>query len=259
VGWLVDSQNGDGGFGVARSSASDSDMTGAALQALATVGRRNSAASRRAVDWLTRNQNDDGGFGQFRGRPSNAQSTSYAVQGLLAARAGGGTVSRARAYLVRLQRRDGSVGYSSASAQTPVWVTAQALMALEGKALPLATVPRSKRARASASATGGSGGASAKGGGGKSGGSKPGASGAEAAEAGGVGGATALGESGALPPAGVEPEGTTAEALAAGTSRTAATRAEEVPVWAGVLAALLLVGLLWALHAFVLPRRADVG
>ena len=39
VRWLVDSQNGDGGFGVARASSSDSDMTGAALQALATVGR----------------------------------------------------------------------------------------------------------------------------------------------------------------------------------------------------------------------------
>ena len=36
VRWLVASQNGDGGFGVARASSSDSDMTGAALQALAT-------------------------------------------------------------------------------------------------------------------------------------------------------------------------------------------------------------------------------
>ena len=65
-------------------------MTGAALQALATVGRAHGGAAQRAVSWLRANQNDDGGFGQFKGRDSNAQSTSYAVQGLLAAGGGGG-------------------------------------------------------------------------------------------------------------------------------------------------------------------------
>ena len=45
VRWLVGSQNGDGGFGVARASSSDSDMTGAALQALATVGRAHGGAA----------------------------------------------------------------------------------------------------------------------------------------------------------------------------------------------------------------------
>ena len=97
--------------------------------------RARRAAAQRPASWLRANQNDDGGFGQFKGRDSNAQSTSYAVQGLLAAGARrGATVSRARAYLVRLQRSDGSVAYSSSSAQTPVWVTAQALMALNGQA-----------------------------------------------------------------------------------------------------------------------------
>jgi energy-coupling factor transport system substrate-specific component len=147
VAWLVRAQNDDGGFGVAPDSASDSDMTGAALQALAAVGRARSSAARRAVAWLRSNQNDDGGFGQFRGRSSNAQSTSYAIQGLLAAGARGGGVSRALGYLRGLQRRDGSVAYSSSSGQTPVWVTAQALMAFERKPLPLASVPRRERRR----------------------------------------------------------------------------------------------------------------
>jgi Squalene-hopene cyclase C-terminal domain len=120
-------------------------MTGAALQALAVVGRRNTPVTRRAVAWLRANQNDDGGFGQFRGRSSNAQSTAYAVQGLVAAGAGGATLTRALAYLRGLQRGDGSVRYSSSSAQTPVWVTAQALMALERKPLPIAAVARVKR------------------------------------------------------------------------------------------------------------------
>jgi len=154
ISWLVSAQNADGGFGVAPSSASDSDMTGATLQALVAVRRVGGAAARRAAGWLRANQNDDGGFGQFRGRSSNAQSTSYAVQGLVAARAGGAVVRRALAYLRGLQRADGSVAYSSSSRQTPVWVTAQALMAFERAPLPLATLARRpRRPRASQTRT----------------------------------------------------------------------------------------------------------
>jgi energy-coupling factor transport system substrate-specific component len=142
VAWLVSAQNADGGFGVAPASTSDSDMTGAALQALAVVGRKSVGVAQRAVAWLRANQNDDGGFGQFRGRDSNAQSTAYAVQGLVAVGAGGATLKRALAYLRGLQRSNGSVSYSATSNQTPVWVTAQALMALERKALPIAAVAR---------------------------------------------------------------------------------------------------------------------
>jgi prenyltransferase beta subunit/uncharacterized membrane protein len=152
VRWLVGAQNDDGGFGLARGSVSDSDMTGATLQALAVVGRARSGAARRAAAWLRANQNDDGGFGQFRGRSSNAQSTSYAVQGLLAVGAEAPVVARGLAYLRGLQRADGSIAYSSSSAQTPVWVTAQALMALEREPLPVAAVPRPERRRAQASA-----------------------------------------------------------------------------------------------------------
>ncbi|MET0972484.1 MAG: prenyltransferase/squalene oxidase repeat-containing protein [Thermoleophilaceae bacterium] len=145
VRWLLGSQNADGGFGVARSSASDSDMTGAALQALAVVGRSGSPAARRAVAYLREDQGSDGGFGQMAGRSSNAQSTAYAVQGLLAVRASAAPVSRALAYLTRQQRRDGSIAYSSTSSQTPVWVTAQALAALRREPLPIAAVPRAPR------------------------------------------------------------------------------------------------------------------
>ena len=147
VAWLVSAQNADGGFGVAPASSSDSDMTGAALQALAVVGRRSVGVAQRAVAWLRANQNDDGGFGQFRGRDSNAQSTAYAVQGLVAVGAGGATLKRALAYLRGLQRANGSVSYSSNSNQTPVWVTAQALMALERAPLPIAAVPRAPQPR----------------------------------------------------------------------------------------------------------------
>jgi hypothetical protein len=256
VEWLVSSQNADGGFGVSRSSASDSDMTGAALQALASVGRGRGRAAQRAAEWLRLNQNDDGGFGQFKGRESNAQSTSYAVQGLLAVGGGGEAVSRARAYLLRLQRRDGSVAYSSTSSQTPVWVTAQALMALEGKSLPLAAVPRkTSRARASAAASdGGGGGASPSGGGGgKAGGSKQGAGGSAAAGgepgSGAVGGVTAGSEPGAS-----EPEGGSAIGVDSA-PKSGAAEVKPVPVWAALLALAGVLALLWGLHRYVLPGR----
>jgi hypothetical protein len=154
--WLVASQNEDGGFGVARSSSSDTDMTGAALQALAVAGRAKTGAARRAVGYLRSSQAANGGIAQMTGRTPNAQSTAYAVQGLLAVGAGGPVVSRALAYLTRLQRSDGSIAYSATSSQTPVWVTGQALAALERAPLPIAPVaraaPRKHKPKAAATA-----------------------------------------------------------------------------------------------------------
>jgi Squalene-hopene cyclase C-terminal domain/Prenyltransferase and squalene oxidase repeat len=256
--WLVSSQNADGGFGVSRSSASDSDMTGAALQALASVGRGRGRAAQRAVEWLRLNQNDDGGYGQFKGRDSNAQSTSYAVQGLVAAGSGGDPASFARTYLIRLQRRDGSIAYSSTSSSTPVWVTAQALMALKGKPLPLAAVPRKPaRARASAASDGDGGGASASGGGGgKGGGSKQGAAaGSGAATAGGEPGAGAVGGATAgADPATTAPQSGSAPGVASA-PKSGAAEVKPVPLWAALLALAGVLGLLWGLHRFVLPGR----
>ena len=145
VAWLTGSQNSDGGFGVARSTQSDTDMTGATLQALAVTGRARGRVARRAVAYLRGHQNRDGGFGQMEGRDSNSQSTSYAVQGLVAARSAPGVVTRAVGFLRRRQRGDGSVAYSASSTQTPVWVTAQALMALRRDPLPVAGVARARK------------------------------------------------------------------------------------------------------------------
>jgi Squalene-hopene cyclase C-terminal domain len=237
-------------------------MTGAVLQALATVGRGGGPVAQRAAAWLRAIQNGDGGFGQFKGRPSNAQSTAYAVQGLLAAGSGGGAISRARSYLVGLQRRDGSVAYSSSSTQTPVWVTAQALMALEGKPLPLGTVARSERSRARASSKGDRDGGGAAAGGGKGGSGAAKGGGGDGAEgtAPGEAAAEGIGADPAIGEPTPESEGTTAETLAQKAAAQGATKAPEpVPLWAGILAAIGLVALLWVLHRFVLPRRAHLG
>ena len=51
-----------------------------------------------------------------------------------------GAAGRRSTTCASLQRGDGSFRYSRSSSQTPVWVTAQALVALERKAFPLAAV-----------------------------------------------------------------------------------------------------------------------
>jgi hypothetical protein len=137
TGWLAGQQNDDGGFSAAgRGGASGVDDTAAAVQGLLRGGRgRGSAPVRRALRWLVARQRADGGFPLLPGQASNAQSTAWAIQALAAA---GRDPRRLRrrggrdpiAFLRTLQARDGSFRYSRSSVQTPVWVTAQALLGL---------------------------------------------------------------------------------------------------------------------------------
>src|SRR5207245_1514875 len=73
------------------------------------------------------------------GGTSNAQSAAFAVQALVAS---GRRAGRALAYLRSLTTGSGLVRYSRGSAQTPVWVTAQALTAFARRPFPVAAVPR---------------------------------------------------------------------------------------------------------------------
>jgi prenyltransferase/squalene oxidase-like repeat protein len=151
IGWLVRQQDSDGGYNFAtRGGQSDPDDTGAALEALAGTGGSAAAHARaRAVRFLRGAQDADGGFASLPGAGSNAQSTAFAVQGLLAAGVDPGSLRRRGAspldYLHSLIAADGHVRYARGSDQTPVWVTAEALMALDGKALPVASVARRVR------------------------------------------------------------------------------------------------------------------
>ncbi len=142
--WLARQQNRDGGFSFATAGGgSDVDDTGAALEAL---GRHGSATG-GAVTFIRRQQSLDGGFPAQPGGQSNAQSTAFAIQGLLAAGVDPDSLHRRGAisplsYLRSLIAADGHVRYSRSADHTPVWVTAQALMALQRRALPVAPVPR---------------------------------------------------------------------------------------------------------------------
>jgi energy-coupling factor transport system substrate-specific component len=141
--WLVRQQQRDGGFSFSGGGgSSDVDDTGAALEALAGDGAASAAIS-RAVTYLRRQQDRDGGFPSQPGMSSNAQSTAWAIQGLDAAGVSPATLHRGGAisplaYLDSLVGANGAVRYSRGVTQTPVWVTGEALMAMEGKPLPIA-------------------------------------------------------------------------------------------------------------------------
>jgi uncharacterized membrane protein len=153
--WLLRQQNRDGGYGFAKTAASDVDDTGAVLEAIAAGGHKSSPVVGRAVSYLRKAQRADGGFGQMAASDSNAQSTAFAIQGLVAVGRNPRKLRRTRTpieYLKSLQASDGSVRYSRTSTQTPVWVTAQALNGLEARPFPLPPAPRQKARSVAASA-----------------------------------------------------------------------------------------------------------
>jgi energy-coupling factor transport system substrate-specific component len=149
--WLKRIQNKDGGWGSTAEADSEPDSTGAVLQALAVApgGRKQ---SREGVKWLAKAQRGDGGFALVKGSSSNAQSTAWAVQGMLAAGVDPSGVSEGGRdpfdYVASSQSGDGHYRYSSSSDQTPVWVTAQALAAIDREPFPIDPVGRDpQRAR----------------------------------------------------------------------------------------------------------------
>ncbi len=145
--WLARQQDSDGGYSFAtRGAGSDVDDTAAAMQALAATAPRRTALLARALGFLRHAQNLDGGYPQEQGGESNAQSTAWAVQGLIVAGLDPAKVHRSGSlsplgYLESLVTANGSVRYSRTGAQTPVWVTAQALTALAGRPFPIAGPP----------------------------------------------------------------------------------------------------------------------
>jgi energy-coupling factor transport system substrate-specific component len=156
--WIAGQANRDGGFNFGgRGGPSGIDDTGAAMQALGAAGRKRSRVMKRAVRFVRRNQASDGGFALIPGGPSNAQSTAWAVQGLVAAGRNPAKLRRngsrdPLSYLRSLTAPSGEVRYSRTSRQTPVWVTAQAVMALSRRSLPIPRVPRARRSAPAAAA-----------------------------------------------------------------------------------------------------------
>jgi len=149
MGWLRSARNSDGGWGFGPGRASEPDSTGSALQALA-VARGGSGAG---VGYLRRTQKRQGGWGLAESGITNSQSTAFAIMGLVAAGVDPSKVRTAGRsgpdFLAGRQARDGHYRYSSRSDQTPIWVTAQALVAVGRQAFPIAPVKRSSTGSAS--------------------------------------------------------------------------------------------------------------
>ncbi|MEI6448073.1 MAG: prenyltransferase/squalene oxidase repeat-containing protein [Actinomycetes bacterium] len=137
VDWLLTAQQPDGGFGIAGRNGpkSDVDSTAAAIQALVSVGRFDSGRRAKALAFLKRSRGSSGGYPAYPGGQVNAQSTAWAVQALVAT---GGPTERPLRWLRSMIGSGGKVSYAAGQFQTPVWVTAQAMLALAGKSFPLA-------------------------------------------------------------------------------------------------------------------------
>ena len=133
---LASSQLRDGSFGL---SDGDSNLTASGIEALRAAGYPVRAkVVKRALTALLRFRNSDGGFGLTKSARSDAQSTAWALQAYASVGASHSkNARRARTFLLKLQRANGSFKYSRTSNTTPVWVTAQALSGLAGKALPI--------------------------------------------------------------------------------------------------------------------------
>lgn len=134
VAYLLRQQSRSGGWSWAPGGAPDSNDTAAAIEALRSTGVSGRPIV-RGIAYLRGLENRDGGFPLARGRPSDSQSTAWAVQAFFAA--GRKPPGGAFRFLARMLRSDGSYRYSTRYVTTPVWVTAQVLPALAGKAFPL--------------------------------------------------------------------------------------------------------------------------
>jgi energy-coupling factor transport system substrate-specific component len=138
--WLARERQRGGGWSTAPRSVAAGvgtpDTTGAVLQALRAAGRGKDRAVTAGLAFLSRTRTASGGWG-FGPGGANAQSTALAVLGLRAWSAS--AASRSSGWFEAARGPGGSIRFQQGGgSQTPVWVTAQALLALSGRTLPLA-------------------------------------------------------------------------------------------------------------------------
>jgi energy-coupling factor transport system substrate-specific component len=142
--WLAGVQNADGGWGDVPGQPSNADVTGSAMQAMPS-----SKVAQGGLEYLRKHQRSGGGFALGGSGEVNSQSTAWAVQGMIAAGADPAAVTSggksALDYLASMQASDGHYRYAASRDQTPVWVTAEVLVAVAGDSLPIAPPAREKQ------------------------------------------------------------------------------------------------------------------
>ena len=191
VDWLKSIQgSGNQGWGVTAGAPSDPDSTGTVLQLLGQGSRAD-----RALSWLSGVQRGSGGFAGSSSIPTvNSQSTGMVLQGLAGLGFSPGRLTEngrtGLDFLEARQRSSGAIDYSSNSDQTSVWVTADSLVALSGKSLPVEGPARQPVTPSSGSPAGSTSGSSS---GGSSGGGSGSATGSASGASGGGGKGAASG------------------------------------------------------------------
>jgi hypothetical protein len=124
-----------GGYGYAPGTGADSNDTAAAVMALRAGGIPCAwKAVAHAYDYMSGLQRSDHGYALNASAGSDSQSTSWVIQARIKCRLGN---SRALDYLASRKRTNGSYEYRDGLVQTPAWVTAQVLPAVNGRAYPI--------------------------------------------------------------------------------------------------------------------------
>ncbi len=140
--WVESAQHDDGGWAWNPRGRGETDMTGAAIQALIAAGRGDGDAVREGLDYLRRAQAPDGGFPDFPGTPeSNAASTAWAVQAIWCAGDNPeGWVTptglEPLGYLASLQQADGHIRWRRNQELNGIWMTAYTGPAFGGQCCP---------------------------------------------------------------------------------------------------------------------------
>jgi prenyltransferase beta subunit len=166
--WVIQQQNSDGSWAWQnKGSPDESDMTGAAIEALNAAGMPDTEAQQKAIKYLHEVQEADGGFPEFPSEgESNSGSTAWATQGIWAAgedpeapawvqpSSGRGPLD----YLESMQQPDGHIRYRKSEELNGVWMTAYAGPAYAGQPLPIPPPPRNPEAPVPPSSPGQGGG-----------------------------------------------------------------------------------------------------
>lgn len=145
--FIFNNQNSDGGWGYCVTAGSDTNMTAAAIMALVSAGV-DGADSRiqNALSFLKASQNDDGGFyynNSAFGSDSDSSSTAWVIWALNALDVGPDSLVKSGntpiSYLESNQSDLGFFKYQNSSEEdsSSAMTTAYAVIALQGKKLPL--------------------------------------------------------------------------------------------------------------------------
>ncbi len=145
--FVLNHQNGDGGWGYSIGTTSDSNITAMAVIALVKSGSSiNDSAMTRAMDYLRTTQQSDGGFAIFSGQSSDTASTAWVISAIQTIGVDPNAWSNNGLdgfdFLQKTVQSDGSYVWKSGDSNGSAIMTAYAAVALAGTGYPVAVTTR---------------------------------------------------------------------------------------------------------------------